>query len=72
MHTRSKSSKVQSKIATQGILALKMQARNVLQAIALVFVFCSAEGFWLWNKPTESPPAANEINTPVIIGNIES
>lgn len=47
-----------------------MQGRDFLQAVALICLLHYGEGFWLWNKPTKSPPPSqNEIKTPVIIGN---
>ena len=40
-----------------------------LHTVAVLCLISSVNGFWVWNRPTERPP--NEIQTPVIIGNLE-
>lgn len=41
----------------------------ILKSIAFIAVVFSAEGFWIPDEPTPPVPA-NEIKTPVIIGNV--
>ena len=54
----------------QHSFAFTMQGKNSIQALLLICLLASCQGFKLWNKPRRSPPPPqNEIKTPVIIGN---
>lgn len=54
--------------ASRDLLALRMWLQNILMSVAFIGLYCSVEGFWLWNKPTKRPTSANDIKTPLIIG----
>ena len=62
--------KAVSPTINQHSLLFKMQGKNFIQALLLICLLASCQGFWLRNKPRRSaPPPQNEIKTPVIIGN---
>ncbi|CAH3155264.1 unnamed protein product [Porites evermanni] len=44
-----------------------MWLQNILMSVAFICLYCSVEGFWLWNKPTKRPTSTNDIKTPLII-----